>query len=198
MYVFGYHECIVKLSTATKNTDHLWSSPSLLNILFLTSLPHVFFFFFFFLTARLSILTSTRQLLISESTECVTLYCWGLTPNSQHSSSFFFAPTSSFAGSCGHSFLCGLRTKIDKEDPSDNLMLVKDAKDKIPSLAIHPQTCTETPHTHIYIHTHTHTHECPLLCHSHIYGFNKSFEKSLVFNWTVYQKRLLRNNCTKM
>ena len=52
--------------------------------------------------------------------------------------------SSSLAGFRGHGSLCGLRAKVDKEVPLDTLTPVKDAEDKIPSLATHPRTHRET------------------------------------------------------
>ena len=62
-----------------------------------------------------------------------------------------FVLSSGLAGSHRHSFLCGLCVKIDNGVCLDTLMLVKNTKDKIPSLATHPWTYIET-HTHTYIH----------------------------------------------
>ena len=80
------------------------------------------------LTARFNILGLTDQL------------PWSLPP-----------PTS--AGSRGVSTLCCLRAKIDKKDFPENLTLLKDAEDKIISLATHSRTHTEThTHTSLYIY----------------------------------------------
>ena len=62
-----------------------------------------------------------------------------------------FAISSGLAGVRRHSSLCVLRAKVDKGVPLDTLRPVKDAKDKIPSLATRPRTHTET-HTHRFTH----------------------------------------------
>ena len=59
--------------------------------------------------------------------------------------------SSSLAGFRGHSSLCGLGAKVDKGVPLDTLTPVKDAEDKIPSLATHPRTHIDS-HTCIYIY----------------------------------------------
>ena len=130
-----------------KMLTHLWSSSSPLDVSFLTPLPRVMD-----LTARLSILASNHWPHVLESSyqshfpgfECVTLYCRGLTPHSPTSFVLFNAPALQVAQVHAGPALCVAFAPRGKGALLDTLTLVKDAEDKILSLATHPRTHKET------------------------------------------------------
>ena len=80
------------------------------------------------------------------SSELLDSLLWNLTPDWPMS----FILSSSFAGSCGHSSLCGLSTKIDKERSSED----SEAASKMPQMIL-PATHNTHAHPYIYIYIYT-------------------------------------------